>query len=90
MAPTPACFCSQRTQETANRLSRACTLLQNFSKYLLAQNISVERLNGQDKVQPRIKVSPTEFLPSEMLAEGIAGVDGELNVVKLDILSVFS
>jgi hypothetical protein len=64
-------------------------LLQNFSKYLLAQNRSVERLNGQDKVQSRINVSPTEFLRSEMLAAGIAGVDGDLTVVKLYTLLAF-
>jgi hypothetical protein len=64
-------------------------LLPNVSKYLLAQNRTVESLNGQDKVQSRINVSPTELLRSELLAAGIAGVDGDLTVVKLYILLMF-
>ena len=49
----------------------------------------MESLNGKDKVQSRINVSPTELLRSEPLAAGIAGVDGDLTAVKLYVLLMF-
>ena len=67
-------------------------MLQNVSKYLLAQNKLVERLNGEDKVQPRINDSLNRVPVQALLAAGIAGVDGDLTVVEIRvyILSVGS
>ena len=70
MAPTPACLCSQRAHEQRIACHERAYCYKNVSKYLLTQNKSAERLNGQDKVQPRTNVSPTEFLRSELLAAG--------------------